>query len=75
MSENCFLRERASAEIIANVTSVCSVCYRSIVEDEMIFYDMQSYRYLCEVCKNELQERLDENCERLDGDDSSLFSL
>jgi predicted amidophosphoribosyltransferase len=75
MSANCFVREQASAESIVNVTSVCAECYRSIVANETIFYDMQSYRYLCERCKDELQEHLDNNCIPLSEDESSLFSI
>ncbi len=74
MSENCFVRQEASSEIIANVASFCSECYSSISQNETIFYDMQNYRYLCRECKDTLEEQLDENCELIESGNHSLFS-
>ena len=73
MSENCFVRETASPELIANVVSFCSECYDPIERTDTVFYDMKNYRYLCSRCKEELQERLNENCEIVEQDSSSLF--
>ncbi|MBD3792737.1 MAG: hypothetical protein IE889_01075 [Campylobacterales bacterium] len=73
MSENCFVRQEASLDIIANVTNFCSECYNVIQEHEVIFYDMQNYRYLCETCKQSFQEKLDSNCELIENETEPLF--
>lgn len=73
MSENCFLRQEATFEIITNVASFCSECYTPIQLKEFIFYDMHNYRYLCEKCQALIDESLDENCEPLDLHNHSLL--
>jgi len=73
MSENCFVRQKATSELILNVASFCSECYAEINENEMVFYDMQNCRYLCIQCQKEYEESLDENCEPLVVN-SSLFN-
>jgi hypothetical protein len=74
MSENCFVKQEANSKLIDNVVSFCSKCYNNIVENEIIFYDMKNYCYLCESCQSELAENLDINCEPLDSNNNSLFS-
>jgi len=71
---NCFLKEEATAEIIKNVASFCSECYNEIVSNDIIFYDMQNYCYLCSTCQSKLQKKLDNNCEPLDIKKDSLFN-
>ena len=73
MSENCFLRQEATLEIISNVTNFCAQCYSDIDENTIIFYDMQNCRYLCEACQEKYQGTLDENCEPLNSSNNSLF--
>ncbi len=73
MSRNCFVREQATSELISNVASFCSECYKKINENETVFYDMQNFRYLCEYCQEKYQESLDENCEPLVSN-NSLFN-
>ena len=74
MSGNCFLKQEASSESIANVASFCSDCYETIVVEQVIFYDMQNYCYLCEACQEKLEETLDLNCEPIDENRTSLFN-
>jgi hypothetical protein len=73
MSENCFVRQLATAELISNVASFCSECYSTINENETIHYDMKSCRYLCDVCQEKYQESLNENGEYVVSN-SSLFN-
>jgi len=73
MSSNCFLRQEASSDIIRNVTNFCADCYGSISQNDIIFYDMQKYRYLCQACLEKIQENLDNNCEPLIIEKKSLF--
>ena len=74
MSGNCFIREEATADSLSNVASFCSECYNSIVLNQVIFYDMKNYCYLCETCQSELAENLDINCEPIDSNSTSLFN-
>jgi hypothetical protein len=74
MSGNCFLKQEATLDILSNVASFCAECYVPISENEIIFYDMNNYRYLCSSCQEIIQEKLTENCESIDGLDNSLFS-
>ena len=74
MSENCFLKQEATLDILSNVASFCAECYVSLSENEVIFYDMKNYRYLCSSCQETVQEKLIENCEPVEGLDNSLFS-
>lgn len=73
MTGNCFVRQSASLEIIANVTGFCAECYKDIIENETIFYDMKNCRYLCACCHETLAETLDINCEPLDSQSNALF--
>jgi len=71
---NCFVRQVATAEMIIYVASFCSKCYNEIVEEDTVFYNMQTCSYLCEACQEALEEQLDSNCEPLSSGSSSLFS-
>ena len=73
MTANCFIRQNATLEIIANVTSFCAECYDNIIEDETIFYDMKNCCYLCEACQEALEENLDINCESISSERNLLF--
>ena len=74
MIGNCFLKQEATLDIIANVANFCSKCYSDIITNQVIFYDMKNYCYLCETCQSELQENIDMNCEPLSSDNNSLFN-
>lgn len=71
---NCFVRQEATLEIISNVANFCSKCYNDIIHNQIIFYDMKNYCYLCESCQSELQESIDINCEPLTIENNSLFN-
>ncbi len=73
MTANCFIRQNATLEIIANVTSFCAECYDNIIEDEIIFYDMKNCCYLCVACQEALAENLNSNCEPINLEGNSLF--
>ncbi|NOZ91423.1 MAG: hypothetical protein GXO60_09085 [Epsilonproteobacteria bacterium] len=75
MSENYFIRQVATKDILSNVANFCSECYTPISYNDTIFYDMTSYRYLCQKCKNEIEERVDSNCNFIDAKPDSLFNL
>ena len=59
----CFVDQIATREILLRVTNVCGECYRDLKEGEEIFYDLQSYRYLCKECHDKLSEKMNEQCE------------
>jgi hypothetical protein len=75
MSENGFLRQKATSEIIENVASFCAECYSPLSEKETIFYDMKNYRYLCSLCQETIQGKHITFCEPVDiiDDNSGLF--
>ncbi|WP_456391548.1 hypothetical protein [Nitratifractor sp.] len=66
MEEHCFIRQEATTRILECVSRYCAECYREFGEGEEIFYDTQSYRYLCKACAEEQARHLDEACERID---------
>jgi len=74
MSENCFLKQEATLDILSHVANFCAECYTPLAENEIIFYDMKNYRYLCSSCQETIQEKSTENCNPEDGVDNSLFS-
>lgn len=74
MSENCFLRQKATSEIISSVAGFCAECYTVIQPNETIFYDMQNCRYLCQSCQENIKEKLDEKCEPLNLEHTFLFN-
>jgi hypothetical protein len=75
MSENSFLRQKATSDILKNVASFCAECYSPLSEKEIIFYDMKNYRYLCSACQETIQSKLVKFCEPVDivDDNSGLF--
>ena len=73
MSNNCFLQQEATVEILSNVADFCSECYTTIVPQQTIFYDMQNYRFICETCQSLLNQNLDENCDPIENELNSLF--
>ena len=73
MSSVCFLTQEATKDILFRVTKVCSECYSDIKEGDIIHYDMQNYRYLCEYCQDELCEKLNDECEIIDEENAGLF--
>ena len=66
MSSACFVTQEATENILLNVTTVCSECYSDLNEGDTIHYDMQSYRYLCHKCQEELCSIMNEDCEVLE---------
>ena len=72
MSANSFLKERATLNIIKNVASFCSECYSPLSENQVVFYDMQHYRYLCSSCQESIEDK-SKNCSKLldDSDENS----
>jgi len=71
MSENSFLREKATLNIIKNVASFCSECYLPLKENETIFYDMDDYRYLCLICQNNIQKRVEDQYDPIGDSDTN----
>jgi len=74
MSRNGFLKQEATAEIISNVASFCAECYHPVSENETIFYDMHKFRYLCNLCQEEIENQLAEASMRSLDQSSGLFS-
>jgi hypothetical protein len=74
MGSNCFLRQEATSEIISNVADFCSECYEVIVPSQVIFYDMDNYRFICKSCQESINKQLEKNCEALNTENSPLFN-
>ncbi|GIU00615.1 hypothetical protein TSL6_11210 [Sulfurovum sp. TSL6] len=73
MSSPCFVTQEATEEILLRVTNVCAECYDDIKEGDMIHYDMQNYRYLCQRCQEELCEKMNDECEIVEEESAGLF--
>ncbi|MEA3456643.1 MAG: hypothetical protein U9R26_09055 [Campylobacterota bacterium] len=67
----CFVDQIATPEILLRVTNVCGECYDDLLEGDPIYYDMQSYRYLCKKCYEILCEKMNDDCEVIE--DEGLF--
>jgi len=73
MSSACFVTQEATEEILLRVTNVCGECYNDINAGDIIHYDMQNYRYLCECCQEKLCLQMNDNCEIIEDEVPSLF--
>ena len=73
MSSTCFVSQVATVDLLMRVTNMCAECYSDLKEGDIIHYDMQSYRYLCENCQESLCEKLNESCEIIEDDVQGLF--
>ncbi len=75
MSPKCFIDQVATEEIMSRVARMCAECYDEFSEGDHIYYDMQSYRYLCHNCYEEAAAGLNEECEVAEDDSvGSLFA-
>jgi hypothetical protein len=72
MNEECFVDQIANRDILLRVTNVCGECYDDLQEGDHIYYDMQTYRYLCKRCKENLAKRMNDQCEVME-EDGVLF--
>jgi hypothetical protein len=73
MTKECFVSQEATDEILLRVTNVCAECYNDLVRGEIIHYDLQSYRYLCDCCQQKICSRMNEVCEIVREEDAGLF--
>jgi len=73
MSNACFVTQVATEEILLRVTNVCGECYDDIAEGDIIHYDMQNYRYLCQSCQENLCEQMNDECEIVEEEGAGLF--
>jgi hypothetical protein len=69
----CFVTQEATEEILARVSNMCAECYSEIEVGDMIHYDMQNYRYLCDRCQEELCEKMNDECEVIVEESEGLF--
>ncbi len=58
----CFVDQIATQEILLRVTNVCGECYGDLEVGDAIYYDLQSYRYLCSECHERISENIDDEC-------------
>lgn len=71
---SCFVTQEATKDILLRVTNVCAECYTDFQVGEFIHYDMQSYRYLCSSCQQQLAEKMNEACDVIEEEEhASLF--
>jgi len=73
MSSACFVTQEATEEILLRVTNVCGECYDDIEAGDIIHYDMQNYRYLCNSCQEQLCATMNEQCEIIEDESAGLF--
>ncbi|WP_295420052.1 hypothetical protein [Sulfurovum sp.] len=73
MSNACFVTQEATKEILLRVTNVCGECYSDLHIGDIIHYDMQNYRYLCDCCQQKLCSQMNEECEIVREEDAGLF--
>ena len=73
MSNNYFLTQEATNEILLRVTNVCGECYSDLKEKDIIYYDMQTYRYLCSSCKEGVCEVYEKESEEYEDITQALF--
>ena len=71
MSNRYFITQEATKEILLRVTNVCGECYSDLHQGEIIHYDMQHYRYICQKCQDNATLKRDETQAR----DISVESL
>ena len=57
IDDQSFVSQRASEDVLRHVTTLCGECYHELHEGEVIYYDLQRYRYLCESCAVRLSEQ------------------
>jgi len=69
---SCFVDQVATKEILLRVTNVCGECYDDLHEGDPIYYDRQTYRYLCQKCYEALCERMNDECEVVE-EEEGLF--
>ena len=53
MSHNCFVAQVVTQVILSRVTHVCGECYKELQVGDVVHYDMQHYRYLCDECQKQ----------------------
>jgi hypothetical protein len=73
IDHQCFVVQTADTNILLHVTNVCGECYRDLHEKEMIYYDLQEYRYLCEACATDLRGQRSKMCEIEEEAHNGLF--
>ena len=73
MSAQSFVDQIATEEILQRVTHLCAECYDDLIVGETIYYDMQTYRYLCHKCHYELADEASEECEVIE-EEGGLFA-
>jgi len=73
-SSRCFVTQVATENILLRVTNVCAECYDDLNLGDVIHYDMQNYRFLCDCCQQKLCSMMNEKCEIVyDEAEPSLF--
>ena len=73
-SSRCFVTQVATENILLRVTNVCAECYDDLILGNIIHYDMQNYRFLCDCCQQKLCSMMNDECEIIyDEAEPSLF--
>jgi len=60
MGKLYFQEERATKEILSRVTNLCGECYDDINLGDVIHYDTQQYRYICDECEQTINTKTNE---------------
>jgi len=61
MGKLYFQEEKATKEILSRVTSLCGECYTDIKLGDIIHYDTQQYRYICNECEETINREANED--------------
>jgi len=73
-NSRCFVTQVATENILLRVTNVCAECYDDLNLGDVIHYDMQNYRFLCDCCQQKLCSMMNDECEIIyDEAEPSLF--
>ncbi len=67
MSDFRLSKQSATKNILLRVTNVCSVCFHDLLEGDVIYYDNEHYRYICETCAEQVIEEMKQEEEELEG--------
>ena len=65
INRDIFLEQSADRNILDNVTKYCSKCYNEFSEQDLLYYDVENYNYLCKSCACCISEELQTNEECL----------
>jgi len=75
INKDLFLEQEAQSQILQRVTKYCNNCYKEFKEGEFIYYDTQTFNYLCSECAccktQEIEDKVE--CDLYECETKGLF--